>query len=386
MQRGVGFIIIYCGMLMLISGCSHTKRGMLGNNTYFSNQYPSVQITFGQNYEYHKGGRGQYQHQFSDQENHRMAFVHVFLHDANQSQVDYYNDPEGWIYSTLPDSVELNRFVTEMIGEKWYVQDAVYHPSTAACVLIRDLSVFTETHDVFKLRYFWEIPPYKCDNWKTVDSLSSSEQQYFNKFLAAFSDDVMLTEFQDNENRGSASGHLTQKQQLSNVIRSVPALHQPLKLNTISDGHVSRKIKNVAIFPWVLDGESGSFLGLIKESVKYNVKASDELILEKSYYKVNKVAKLNVSGYSDFYTKNIPNIDLVREVAVEEGIQIAVLGRVNIYCKLADDCYVRGMDTILVDVVTGDVETVHGASSTLDARDVVDMTVAKIFKKYIEGI
>lgn len=385
MQRGLSLIIICFATLLAISGCSLTKRGMLENNTYFSNKNPSVQITLGENYEYHKGGRGQYQHQFSDQENHRMAFVHVFLHDANQTQVDYYNNPEGWIYRTPPNSVELNRFVTEMIGEKWYVQDAVYHPSTAACVLIRDLSVFTDTHDVFKLRYSWEIPPYKCDNWKTVASLSSSEGEYFNKFVAAFSHDITIKEFQDVENVGSASVELTQIQQ-SNAISSVPALQQLLKLNTVPEIPLSREIKNVAIFPWVLDGESDSFLGILKESIKSNLEASDELNLEKSYYKIKKVGKLNVPGYREFYTNNSLNIDLVRQAAAEEGIQIAVLGRMNINCKWSDRCHVRAMETIVVDVITGDVETIHGASSNLDARDVVDMTVTKAFRKYIREI
>lgn len=385
MQRGLNLIIIYCATLLVISGCSLTKRGMLENNTYFSNQNPSVQIALGENYEYYKGGRGQYQHQFSDQENHRMAFVHVFLHDANQTQVDYYNNPEGWIYSTPHNSVELNRFVTEMIGEKWYVQDVVYHPSTAACVLIRDLSVFTDTHDVFKFRYFWEIPPYKCENWKTVASLSPLEGEYFNKFVAAFSSDVTIRAFHDPENVSPASGELPQIQQ-ANAILSVPALQQPLKLNNFPEAHDSREIKNVAIFPWVLDGESDSFLGLLKESIMRNLEASDELKLERSYYKIKKVGKLNVSGYMDFYTNNSPNIDLVRQVAAEEGIQIAVLGRMNINCKWSDECHVRAMETILVDVLTGDVETIHGASSSLDARDVVDMTVTKTFKKYIGEI
>lgn len=381
MQWGGSLISICCVLLLGISGCSHTKRGMLDNNTYFSNQNPNVQITLGENYEYHKGERGQYQHQFSDQENHRMVFVHVFLHNANQTQVDYYDNPEGWIYSTPPDSVELNRFVAEMIGEKWYVQDVVYHPSTAACVLIRDLAVFTDAHDVFKLRYSWEIPPYKCDNWKTANSLSSSEGEYFNKFVAAFSDDVTIREFQDAENVGPASAELNQEQQ-SNVIRSVSALQQPLKLATIPEVDVSREIKNVAIFPWVLDGESNSFLGLLKESIKYNLEASDKLNLEKSYYKIKKVAKLNVPGYRDFYTNNSPNIELVRRIAAEEGIQVAVLGRMNIHCKWSDECHVREMEAILVDVITGDVETIHGASSDLDARDIVDMTMIKTFKKF----
>lgn len=383
MYGRVGLILIYCTTLLVVSGCIHTKRGMLENNTYFSNQNPSVQIRFGQNYEYHKGGRGQYQHQFTDQEKHRMAFIHVFLHAANQTQVDYYNNPESWIYSAPSGSVELNRFVTEMIGEKWYVQDAVYHPSTASCVLIRDLSVFTDTHDVFNLRYSWEIPPYKCGNWKTVNSLSLSEQQYFDKFLAAFAEDVIITEFQNGESGVPVSEQFGLKEH-PNAILSVPALEKSLKLETIPGADVSREMKNVAIFPWVLDGEAGSFLGLVKESVKHNIEASDELNLEKSYYKVKKVSKLSVSGYEDFYTDNSLNIDLIREVAEEEGIQIAVLGRLNVYCKWADECHVRGMETILVDVISGDVETVHGASSMLDARDVVGMTVTKIFKKYVK--
>ena len=366
-------------MLAMVAGCGMTQRGMKEKNTYFSTQYPGVIIKFGDNFEYHEGDRGEYKHQFIDNENHRLAFVHVFLHPPNETQIDYYHNPERWIYSSPPGSLELNRFVTYMIGEKWYVQDYVYHPSTASCALMRDLSAFADNHDVFKVRYSWEIPPHHCEQWKSVTSLSAAQQEHLKKFQQAFNEEVQITPYIDKTGNDRTS---TQESDSASTIKSIATIQYPPKpiVSTYpTDTHVRKK---VAIFPWILDGDSSMLTGYLNETLKNCINDSDGLELYKSYYKIKKIPRLNVPGYREFYTNRKPNLDLIMKTGLEEGCQIAVLGKMNLRCRIADTFSVREIVMTLMDVETGEIDVVKESSSNLDARDVIDDAVAKLFKKY----
>lgn len=109
--------------------------------------------------------------------------------------MDYYNHPDHWIYAQFPNSVEIERFEIDMVGEKWYVRDAIRHVSPQSCFIYRDLGVFTVMHDVLKLIYFWEIPPYLCGDWKYSDSLSNSQLKYLKEFRDGFVKDIEITDY-----------------------------------------------------------------------------------------------------------------------------------------------------------------------------------------------
>lgn len=198
MRINKGLIIICLTMLSMNSGCiSH--RGVLDNNTYYSTKSPSLQVKIKDEFEYRKGESGQYQHQFLDNENHRLVYIHFTAHMPNETSVDYYENPDGWIYASIPDSVELERFNMHEAGEKWYVRDIVHHVSTVACLMIRDLGVFTDDHDVLKMLYLWQMPPYVCKDWKSKESLSEAQQQYLNEFRSGFSEDIKISKYIEKE-------------------------------------------------------------------------------------------------------------------------------------------------------------------------------------------
>lgn len=381
------YLLIACILgSSILSGCVTTKRGMRDNNTFYSTMNPRLEINFGENFEYRKGVLGQYQHQFIDQENHRTAFIHVFLHEANQTQIDYYDNPEKWIFQAPSGSSEIKRFATKMYGEKWYIQDFVYHPSTANCLLIRDLSTFTDAHDVFILRYTWEIPPYKCEDWKNTASLGEEQKQFLEKFQAGFAEDIKIDSYQQTDNEPKAKTQLADKDPYEQAVNSVAKIERPQQTTLIPTPAPSIIEKTVVIFPWVLDGEAESFANILSENIKYYINDSEELRLDKSYYKMKKIAKLNVPGADEFYNNDEPIIELIRDTSIEIGAQFAITGTMNIRCRWSDNCNVKDMRVFLLNVSTGQIETIRTSSWEDDARDTISSTIEKVFKQYIQEI
>lgn len=153
------------------------------------------------------------------------------------------------------------------------------------------------------------------------------------------------------------------------------------------------QVINVAIFPWLFDDEASSFSDYLKDSIKYHIEESDKLRLKQSYYKINRIPKLNVSGSPSFYNFNQPNpstvirwnqpnIPLVKQIGKEQSIDLAILGTMDIHCKWSDNCQVRQMEIMLIDLTTGEITSQEGSSWEVEARDLIDLTTLKVFRKF----
>lgn len=195
-------IFLYFAIMAVVSGCAKSHRGVMENNIYYSSQSPNVQIKIKDKFEYRKGATGQYQHQFFDNEGHRLIYIHYQRNDLNENKVDYYEHPDHWIYAQFSNSVELERFEMDMVGEKWYVRDAVRHVSPESCFMYRDLGVFTDMHDLLKLIYFLGIPSYDCKDWKSTHSLSDSQLQLLEEFRDGFTEDIEITNYHPVDGEG----------------------------------------------------------------------------------------------------------------------------------------------------------------------------------------
>lgn len=193
-KQYIPFFLLLAGMF-LCSSCSLPKRGVVDDNRYISNQSPKIEISVGTDFSYIKGEAGEYRHQFHNRADHKFVFLHHIAPPSNQSTIDYFYHPEKWIYNTSEDHVILNRHSQKMVGETWYVQDYVSHPSTAQCYLARQFSTFTLMYDVFHIFYGWEIPPYKCADWSDASNLSEEQENYLEEFRQSFSSDVSIKAF-----------------------------------------------------------------------------------------------------------------------------------------------------------------------------------------------
>ncbi len=193
--RAFPVILFFC---IVISGCSIPRRGLLEDNVFFSTQSPNVQITVNRDFLYTKGKLGEWEHQFFDNENHKVIYIHHVLHNPNENNIDYFNDPEHWIYRSSDNTVDLERSAMNIYENKWYVQDFIEHSSTASCHMARKLSTFTSMHDLLHVLYAMEIPPYTCSSWLSTKSLSTSQNEFIEKFKKGFKEDIQIEKYIEN--------------------------------------------------------------------------------------------------------------------------------------------------------------------------------------------
>ncbi len=83
-----------------------------------------------------------------------------------------------------------------------------------------------------------------------------------------------------------------------------------------------------------------------------------------------------------FYHGSQPNMAQVKRTAKAQDIHLAILGRMRVHCRWSDDCRVNYMDIVFIDVLTGDITVQSGAARDMEARDLIDQTISKGFKKY----
>ncbi len=112
------------------------------------------------------------------------------------------------------------------------------------------------------------------------------------------------------------------------------SVHKKVELSPKQTYTVARdKTLDVALFPWVLKDDSDSFISILKENINYRTRESNTFRLKKSYYKIKGIPKLNVADSWTYYSGDKPNIIMVQQIAQEHGIDVAVLGTMDIHCR-----------------------------------------------------
>lgn len=186
------------------------------------------------------------------------------------------------------------------------------------------------------------------------------------------------------------TGRLDDETLASLETTQVPPAAQPPKATqetvVLSPSHASSLTKgdvvDVAIFPWALNGDSNSFISILKENINYRVGELENFRLKKSYYKIKGIPRLNVGESYNFYSwDNKANIKLVQQTAKEHNIDFAILGTMDIHCRWSDACQVREMEIMLIDTKTGVITAVEGGSWNEDAREYVASNVTAVFNK-----
>lgn len=142
----------------------------------------------------------------------------------------------------------------------------------------------------------------------------------------------------------------------------------------------------VAIFPWELFHDAEGFAGILVEKIEYRIKEIPTLILAKSYYQIKRVERFGNIKSRELFNQSVPNLPLLRQKGEELGINVAVLGKLNIYCRWSDNCQVRNIDFTIVDLTSGKIYQESGVSWDMDARDYIELITSKAFNKFAADI
>lgn len=141
-----------------------------------------------------------------------------------------------------------------------------------------------------------------------------------------------------------------------------------------------------AIFQWELFREAGGFAGILVEKIKYQIDELPNLVLARSYYQVKGVEGFGNIGSGKLFNQAAPDLPQLRQKGEELGINVAILGKMNVYCRWSDNCQVHSINFTLVDLTTGKIYQESGSSWDMEAREYIDSTASKTFKRFAADI
>ena len=182
-----------------LTSCSLAGRGMLDNHTYYSSYGPNIRIDVDERFTYDRDTDSQYRYIFINEDAHRTVVIEFMPLRLNERNVDYWHNPITWIFYDIKNSEEIAKGKMTIMGQRWYYRDLAYHYSTAECYLLRDIGHFSDKHDVLKILYAQELPPYRCKSWKDLSALDEAQQTRFERFLNSMAQDVQMSPYVPDE-------------------------------------------------------------------------------------------------------------------------------------------------------------------------------------------
>lgn len=182
-------------LLLALCSCATIERGMIDKQSYYSTASPNIRIDIAESFTIVEEKSTSRRFEFLNKEDRRYVLINFMPGLVNESIVDYYEHPSKWIFFEIPNCEEIEKGEIEILGKEWFYRDFVYHQSTASCSLIRDLGRFTERHDVLKVLYAQELPPYQCKRWKGFHNLGGDQQKALVQFLDNMALDVKMSNY-----------------------------------------------------------------------------------------------------------------------------------------------------------------------------------------------
>ena len=158
LHRGIVFLLF---MGILLSGCTASKRGMVGKHYYYSERFPALQIEVDPTFKYTKGKSGQADHIFEGPYNRRYLFIHYQRFHYSDHHFDYWEHPHHWIYANIPDSSIIKKGEVAILDKTWFFADT-FEKREDGCLLGRNLRRFTDDHNYFSIGYVLWHPPEDC--------------------------------------------------------------------------------------------------------------------------------------------------------------------------------------------------------------------------------
>ena len=147
----------------------------------------------------------------------------------------------------------------------------------------------------------------------------------------------------------------------------------------------SPQANRMAIFPFETIGDARPYSGVLAEKIFYRIGENPGITLAKSYYKLKGIDLITDVNGKDLYTFSSFDQSFLTKKGLELGINLAILGRMNIRCKDSsqgtNNCDIKNMEVLIVNLTTGKVytQTVTGTRSTEDAMDEVCKAVFSKF-------
>jgi TolB-like protein len=139
----------------------------------------------------------------------------------------------------------------------------------------------------------------------------------------------------------------------------------------------------VAIFPWVMRGDGGSFAGILADRIRYHLADGPGLVLTASSYQIKNVADFGAERAQEYFRGSDPNLEALRKKGKELGVDVAVIGTLNVHCRYSDECSLRSIEAYVIDLESGAMSKETGLSH-IDAyaNEGINSAVSKAIKGF----
>ena len=141
-----------------------------------------------------------------------------------------------------------------------------------------------------------------------------------------------------------------------------------------------------ALFPWDMSHDAETFAEILTDKIEYRIEDIPNLTLARSYYEIKRVERVSNVSSRQLLSQAGPNLPLLRQKGEELGVNVAILGELDIHCRWSDNCQVRGINLFIVDLTTGNIHKESGFSWDIDARDYIDEIIRKGFVAFASTI
>jgi hypothetical protein len=185
------FLILVC---LWLTGCvSSTIRGVnKEKNIFYSNNNPNIQIQLPSNYSYREGGKGNMQHHFYKGDHH--VFLHFRPKIVNEAWVDYYYNPESWLFNHILLNEKINTGTLKILDKKWYYCNSL-QKFESECYFVRDLGYFTQNHSVLDVRFLRKLSYDDCQILENREFLTSKQYELMQDIIESFEKEIEFTSF-----------------------------------------------------------------------------------------------------------------------------------------------------------------------------------------------
>lgn len=195
-------LIILC---LLLTGCisSSVVRGVnQEEKVFYSSSSPNIQIEFPTYAEYQRMGVGQMTHRFSLGDS--SVFVHFEPRPANETQVDYYYNPEKWMFSNVKPSEKLTQGTLDVLGKKWYYCNSL-SKNGGRVYFIHNRGYFDPSHNTLYLRFVRPLTDEDSRVLLDYEHITNNQYRLMQEIVRAFDYCVKITSFTPSKKKESST-------------------------------------------------------------------------------------------------------------------------------------------------------------------------------------
>jgi len=180
---------------VFLAGCASTgvKRGVdKKDNIFYSSSHPNIQIQLPAFATYKEGKKGQMQHQFSAKRT--TIYIHSVTFRNSGHNIDYFYNPESWLFSNVPGSEIINKGALTILDKKWYYCNSLKKKGQST-YFIRNLGYFAPNYNQFYIRFIKRL---SYDESQVLDDrqfLTSKHYELIHEIIKTFDDKIKISTF-----------------------------------------------------------------------------------------------------------------------------------------------------------------------------------------------